>query len=203
MKKTGIFGGTFDPPHNGHLAIAKYAYESLSLDRFIFIPNGTPAYKLVSHNVTDSKDRFNMIKLAIEDLSWCEVSDIEIIREGNTYTADTLSIWHDNNPQDEIYLIIGSDSFDYIDEWYRPDIIFKLSNVVVLMRDGDDLKKLLKKKSVFEDKYNTQIIFLDNELVNISSSELRKKISEEKIADINDMVPATVLEYILDNKLYS
>lgn len=199
--KIAIFGGTFDPPHLGHISIAKYAYEHLQLDKFLFIPNGTPAYKTNSRRVSDKYDRLNMLKIALKDLNWCDISTIEIDREGNTYTADTLMQLNEgSDAHNEYFLIIGSDSFEYIDKWYKPEIIFDLSTVVVLLRNNSDINELIKLKESFENKFAAKIILLQNDIYEVSSSEIRENILNN--LDVSNMISKDVEEYIKEHHLY-
>lgn len=200
MLKVGIFGGTFDPPHNGHLNIAKYAYEALKLDKFMFIPNGIPAYKLAEHKVSSKKDRLNMLNLAVKDMDFCEVSTIEIDRDGNTYTADTLVQLRNTNPEDKFFLIIGSDSFDYIDKWYKPEVIFSLAAIVVLKRGSDTEEYLNELKDKYLTSYGGEVIILDNDIYDISSTDIRNRLIQGKSVD--GLIPKDVEEYIANMSVY-
>ena len=105
--KTGIMGGTFDPIHNGHILIARSAYEKVGLDKVLFMPSGNSYMK---KNVLDVSKRVEMVRLAIADFPYFELSSIEAQRQGNTYTYDTLEQLTKQNPKDEYYFIMGADS---------------------------------------------------------------------------------------------
>lgn len=144
MKTIGIMGGTFDPPHFGHLYAAKAAYEAAKLDHILFIPNGVPAYKASEGRVTGKEHRYAMVQRLIAEESWCELSGIECEREGNTYTADTLLELTGENPDIQYELIVGSDSLKEMKHWYHPEIIFRLAGVIVLLRNQDTAETLVQ-----------------------------------------------------------
>ena len=119
MAEIGIMGGTFDPIHNGHLLLGKQAYEEYKLDQIWFMPSGTPPHKK-DHKVTDVKDRVAMVQLAIKKFPFFYCSDFEIQRPGNTYTAQTLQLLHQEYPKHRFYFIVGADSLYQIEKWYHP-----------------------------------------------------------------------------------
>ena len=200
MKKIGIFGGTFDPPHLGHLNIAKEAYEALGLDEVLFMPNGVPAYKLMQHEISGKDIRCNMVSAMIEGLSWCRLSTFEIEREGNTYTADTLKLLTDENPDEEYYIIVGSDSFVYMDKWHEPDVVFSLAKVVVYLRKPDTVSKMNSYYDIYKRKFNADVFFLKGDYFDISSTDIRNMIRNKE----NDipLMDERVLHYIVRNKIY-
>ena len=151
--KIGIMGGTFDPPHFGHLYAAKAAYEAAKLDHILFIPNGVPAYKASEGRVTGKEHRYAMVQRLIAEVSWCELSGIECEREGNTYTADTLLELTGENPDIQYELIVGSDSLKEMKHWYHPEIIFRLAGVIVLLRNQDTAETLVQTVKRYETEY--------------------------------------------------
>jgi len=199
--KIGIFGGTFDPPHYGHIKMAKDALDECGLDKVIFIPNKTPAYKMAMHEVTGSEHRYDMLKLMVEECEWAEVSDIELRRDGNTYTKDTLRELCALYPDDEWFLIIGSDSFKDLKIWKEPQEIFNRSTVVVLLRDTDSFEEMNSVKEEYTSGYGARVIIVNNNKENISSSKLRYMLSNG--FDVRAWINNSVMEYIIDNDLYN
>lgn len=200
MKRIGLFGGTFDPPHLGHLNIAKAAYEALNLDSFLFVPNHIPAYKLSQHNISSSEDRINMLKLLIKDEKWCELSLIEFEREGNTYTSDTLTILTKNNPDSKYYLVIGSDSYKYLGDWHDAATIFRLSEIVILLRDGDTPSSLAEYTQKYINSFNAKIHIINNDLYPVSSSDIRQSFSLGEVT--SPWVNEEIAKYITSHNLY-
>jgi nicotinate-nucleotide adenylyltransferase len=189
LPRIGILGGTFDPPHNGHIAIAKAALSECELQKVLFIPAKYPPHKPVD-KVTPERDRVQMLELAIKDYSEFEMSDIELKREGPSYTIDTLQEIKKLYSGVEIIFIIGADNILEIESWYRPDEILQAATVVAFNRPGFDLRG----------KYESKIKMLKMSPVDISSSEIRDKIRANE--SIKDLVPAAVREYIEKNSLY-
>lgn len=195
--KICIFGGTFDPIHKGHLHIAKNALSEFSLDKVIFMPSGVSYMK---KDVTPSIHRFNMIKEAIKGIDGFEISDIEIKREGYTYTADTLDQLKIIYPSDDLYFLIGTDTLFMIEKWYKFEYL--LENLKFLVADRNDPESK-KKADELKDKYNAEIQFMNCDFYNISSTELRKEIADTNYdeyvcKDINE----NVFDYIKSNHLY-
>ena len=138
MKRIGVFGGTFNPPHIGHSRLVEHIRQTVSLDRLLVIPTFLPPHK-VSTDLASGEDRLAMCRLAFPD--WCEVSDYEIRRGGKSYTVDTLTALKEEYPQDELVLLIGSDMMQTFDQWYRCEDILQLCTVCVTSRceDGADI----------------------------------------------------------------
>jgi len=191
-QKMGILGGTFDPIHLGHLILAKQLAEKLKLDKVLFIPSASPPHKDLSE-VSDAKIRFEMTKLAVEDNHLFSVSDIELKREGRSYTVITIQELKKLYPDSEPYLLGGSDILDEINTWKEPEKIFELIKVVIGVRPGfnkiDKDNEFLKKS----------IVYPINGL-EISSSQIREKV--KKGESIRYLVPLKVEEFIRAKGLY-
>ena len=202
MQKIGIFGGTFNPPHKGHIYIAKKAMEYVQLDKVIFIPCGNPPHKAVEYGVSNAH-RLNMTKIAVQAYPGFEVSDIEL-SDGQTgqksYTALTLKRLKKIYKQDKLYLIIGGDSLIDLDGWYCPQEIFSVAKVVAVNRGGIALDELLKKQQQLENMYGKKIIFVNAEPCDISSSNIRAELLMDRKCD--DLMDSRVVDYIKENKLY-
>lgn len=199
--KIGIIGGTFDPIHNAHLYIAYEAKEQLNLDKVIFMPAGIQPLK-TDKKITGSKDRYEMVKEAIRNYDSFEVSDYEINKGGLSFTYETLE--HYNNSKEskdeELFFITGADCLMNIEKWREVEKILSLSNMVVFMRGGTDVERLLAQKKYIEEKYNTSIIFLALKELEISSTDIRNRVNEGKKIDF--FVPESVKNYIYAKGLY-
>lgn len=199
MNKIGIMGGTFDPIHEGHLALARAAYEELKLDTVLFIPAKNPPHKENS-GITDEQDRSMMVQLALQDEPAFSYSDIEMKRDGMTYTADTLHLLTKQYPDARLYFIVGADSLLYLDKWRKPEQIFSLAVVVAAVRDNADRKVLEEKKEELLAEFGGEIVLLSLKRIDISSTDIRRDVKEHK--KIGTRVPPLVADYIYDKGLY-
>ena len=196
--KIGIIGGTFNPIHLAHLYIAYEAKHQLELDKIIFIPAGSPPHKK-DEDILEASLRYDMVYEAIKNYEDFEISDYEIEKRGLSYTFETLE--HFKNNDNELYFITGADCLMDIEKWKYPDKIFKLCNFVVFNRAGYSKKNLRIQKEKIQQKFNTNITFLDIIDLEISSSIIRDRIKEGKKIDF--FVPKEVLDYIIANNLYN
>ena len=197
--KTAMFGGSFDPIHNGHVSLAKAFVETLGLERVLIIPTFYPPHKQKKTTVT-SEQRLEMCRLAFEGEELFEVSDIEIRREGKSYTYMTLEELSELYPDDELYLITGADMFMTIDEWKNPEIIFSHAVICGVPRDDDDISDLREKaKKLSAMGARTEI--LDPGIMTVSSTEIRRRVSDGE--SISGLVPPLVEDYIIENGLYA
>jgi len=188
-----IFGGTFDPPHIGHLLVAQTVCEAEKFDKILFIPANRPPHK---NNISGVKDRLAMLNLAVEGNPNFEISDIEIQRGGTSYTIDTLKAIRPNiiKEEDELFYLIGSDSLLEFSQWKNPREILQNCNVVVAIRPGfrpSDIPAWILH----------QIHFANIPRFEISSSNIRKRWTKNKT--IRYLVTLPVWEYINHHKLYS
>ena len=193
----GIMGGTFNPVHNGHIAIAKAAHEQFNIPQILVMPSYSPAYKDNS-NIVSARHRCNMVNLAIKDYDYMTLSTFEIERGGKTYTADTLKLMKDD--YDKIYFIIGADSLFTLDTWYKPDYICANCHILAANREQHPLDELVRQRDYLIDKYNSNIdlIFCDDSP--FSSTFIRDEAAAGN--DISQFVGNEVAHYIMDNKLY-
>ena len=198
--KIGIYGGTFDPPHNGHINICKMFLTQCALDKLYVVPTLNPPHKSVKSNVS-SNDRFNMAYLAFSNISdKIEISDIEMKRQGKSYTSDTIKYFkHSDN---EIYLLCGTDMFLTLDLWHEASYIFENSVIVFARRENDEniTKQIQEKINKYKKEYNANIIMLNCNVLEISSTEIRKNIIFENNANI--FLPMNVFNYIIEKNLY-
>lgn len=200
MAHIGIMGGTFDPIHNGHLMIGKQAYEEYGLDEIWFMPSGKPPHK-TDHRVTEVEDRCKMVQLAISGYAYFRYSDFEIMRAGNSYTAETLRLLSEAYPDDAFFFIIGADSLYEIEQWYHPELVMKRTTLLVAGREyGSASCPMAEQISYLEKKYGAKILRLHSEELDIASSVLRDRIRYKK--SIAAFVPPCVMEYITKHGLY-
>lgn len=190
INKIGIFGGTFDPVHIGHLITTQFVLEKRSLDKIIFIPSNISPLK--RDNLNSSPDhRLSMLKLAVDGNPKFDISNFELEKGNVSYTYDTLCEM--KKKYREIELIIGYDNLVVFDKWYKPDEIFELADVVVMKRSCDEDK-------VVNHKYFDKAIILDTPGIEISSTEIRNRVKNN--LPIDYLVPQKVKEYIFSNGLY-
>ena len=191
IQKIGVLGGTFDPIHLGHFSLAQIAYEELNLDKIILIPTNYPWLK-TPQTLTDSFHRINMINLLIKNYSWLELSNIDVLRGGNSYTKDTLEelkIIFSN--ETKMYLIIGSDSFHDFSKWKNTKRILELADVVIAKRPKFEIKE--------NDLQDFKM--LNSSMLDISSTIVREKI--KKGLSTSKLITLEVKNYINNNKLYT
>ena len=197
--KIGIYGGTFDPPHNGHINICKEFLNQLSLDTIYVMPAFVPPHKVVFDN--DPYVRYEMSKIAFGNISdKIIVSDLELKRKGRSYTAETISYFVDYGEY-EVYLLCGTDMFLTLDEWYKASYIFKYSTIVHARRENDCDNELIEyKEQIYKQKYNAKILNLNIDVIELSSSEIRNKINNNE--DVSDLISNGVYDYIKEKELY-
>lgn len=200
MKRIGIMGGTFDPVHNGHLLLGKQAYEEYHLDEIWYMPSHIPPHKK-DHKITAGTDRIEMLKLALKDLPYCVVSDFEMRREGNTYTAHTLELLKEEAPEDQFYFIIGADSLFQIEQWYHPEKVMALTSFLVSGREYPGAERTFEEQITYlTQKYNARIHLLHNDEISVASAEIRRRIAEG--SPVSNDIPETVEQYIRAHGLY-
>ena len=191
--KIGIFGGSFNPPHNMHTDIANYMINRHYVDKVIFVPTGSKyTYK---NNLIEEEHRYNMLEILSNKNDNIMVSDYELKSEV-VYTIDTLKHFKEEYPNDEICFICGLDNFSYIDKWKNGEEILTNYKIVVINRGGNDLEELLVKY----DKYKDNIIISNMEMKDISSTYIRDNIKE--IDKVKEYIDEDVLRYIQENNLY-
>lgn len=197
--KVGILGGTFNPIHTGHLLMAEYVKEAAKLDVVMLLPNGI-SYMKAGTNVLEGEVRLKMIELCIEDNPNLITSDMEIKREGNTYTYETLLELRAKYPRTELYFIIGADSLFSMEKWVKPDVIFANCTILAVGRNQASKEALEEKKADLENRFGAKIRLLDFPEIEISSTQIRENIKAGK--SFRYMVSEQVWNYIRENNLY-
>lgn len=196
LVRVGVFGGTFDPIHVGHLAAARVAIECAKLDRVLFVPSAQPPHRAAA--VGPAKDRLAMSRLAIENEPRFEVSDVEVARGARSYTADTMSELHRAHPGDELFLILGWDAARLFKTWREPERVSDLASVVIVGRPGIPLPTPADIKAAGLDP--ARVILCTVPTPDISGSALRGAIAGGQ--SVSGQVPASVERYIADHRLY-
>ena len=197
MKRVGILGGTFDPPHIGHMLIARAAMEQYDLCDVLIMTGGNPPHKDGAY-ITPAEVRHEMVRLAAEGETGLVPFDFEVYKETYSYTAETLMELKKQNPDTEYYFIIGEDSLNDIIKWYRPDIIAQNCVLLAYPRGANSrLEELIEER---KKTLNADIRIIDSSVFDISSTDIRERTSSGK--SIKYLVPDSVARYIDQNKLY-
>ena len=196
--KTGIFGGSFNPIHNGHIELANKFFNKLQLDRLFIVPTYIPPHKSMKDYIFPDQ-RFEMCSLAVKGIDGFEVSNIEIKRHGASYTYLTLKELHSLYPDDELYLLTGADMFITLHEWKKPEVIFELSTVCGVSRNDDDTA-VLEKQAEYLRSLGARTVVLDAEIMTVSSTEIRNRVKNGE--DISELVDPKVKRYIKEHNLY-
>ncbi len=196
--RLGVFGGTFDPIHYGHLVAAEEVRYRLRLDKVLFVPAGMPPHKL-DHDITPTRHRLAMLELAIASNPGFALSRVDIDRHGPCYTVDTLALLHEEyGPGTELFFLMGMDSLADLLTWKDPERLIRLARIVVVGRPGfqadvDELDKVLPGAA-------ERICIVDTPLMEVSSSDIRQRVREG--APIRYQVPEAVEAYIREHRLY-
>lgn len=198
-KKIGIMGGTFNPVHNGHLLLAERAYEQYQLDEVIFLPSRKPAYK-EGILLASEEERKEMLQIAIATKDYFSLSTLEFERTGNTYTIDTMEILQEENPTTEYYFIIGADSLFQLEQWHRAADLMQCTHFLVASRNHASMEQLRHHIRKLEKKYRANIDLILMPTIEISSSEIRLRMRENK--SISYLLPDGVEKYIASHKIY-
>ena len=205
--KLGLFGGTFDPIHNGHLSMAAAFADELGLDQVVFIPAGDPYHKSVATR-TPALQRLAMVEAAIASDVRFAASDIDMVREGATYTVDTLQILRQYYPNAEMWWLMGMDSLLSLHTWHRYQDIFKLANVAVAARNDEKIQQVAPEMralvaqglSVATSASKGQLRLLQWQPEDISSTQIRNAVKTGLAID--GWVPKPVRDYISTHGLY-
>ena len=196
--KIAVFGGSFDPIHNGHVELSQAFVSMLSIDKVLVVPARVSPFKLRA-GATDPRHRANMCRIAFEGYDNTEVCEIELIRDGASYTVDTLRELSLYYPGSELYLITGADAFLTIETWKDPAEIFRLATICALPRNDDDIR-ILKEHSLLLESMGAGTRILDVRVANVSSTQIRELVKNG--GDISGLVPAGVARYIREKGLY-
>jgi nicotinate-nucleotide adenylyltransferase len=198
-QRMGIFGGTFDPPHIGHLILAAEAHQQLALDRVYFVLAADPPHKQ-DREITPVKHRLAMLASAIQDQEKFEISRVEIDRPGPHFALDSLRQFKADKPDAELIYLIGGDSLRDLPKWHKPDEILDLvQKLGVMRRPFTDLNLEALQEQL--PQLHSKLEFVDTPLLEISSRELRRKAAHHE--HFRNYLHQSVYAYILENQLYS
>ena len=199
--RIGIFGGTFNPPHNGHVTLARAAAEQLALDRLLIMPACVPPHKPLPDRVTPQQ-RYAMAELMAAPVGRCaQASDIELHRTGKSYTSDTLQTLHEQYPDAELWLLMGSDMFLSLHTWHEPEVICALAHIAAFSRVEEDIRAAMERqKQTLEQQYRAEVALLNNpQLIELSSTDVRAALAAGRGSEL---VPEAVWGYIRREHLY-
>ena len=198
-KRIGIFGGTFDPIHYGHLTIGQLALETCQLDELYFVPAGNPPHKDVS-DVTDPFHRYQMVMMALAPHSQFHICDYEMKKNSPSYTLHLLTHFREQFPEADLYLVMGADSFRELELWYQYKNLFSLAHLVVMNREGSDIITLGKKAHRYQHDFQAVITLITGIRLDVSSSMVRRRVLEN--LSIKHLLPEGVAHYIQKEQLY-
>ena len=197
--RLGIFGGTFDPIHIGHLVVAQVALEEANLDQVLFVPAAVNPLK-VGRRVTPGEHRFEMVQLAIEEHPQFSATDWEVRRPGPSFTVDTLEYIKEQHPADELFFIIGADNLQILPKWKQIDRIVELAEILALTRPGYDLKESGETVLALFPDICKRIQYVEMPGLEISSTWIRERLGKNR--SVNHLLPPKVIRYSEENKLY-
>lgn len=199
MERIGVYGGTFNPPHVGHMRAAKYALEVLQLDRLLLIPTCVSPHKQLPSGSPTPRQRLQMLQIAVGEEEEFQVSDMELNRGGASYTYETLEQLKMLHPEAELVLLIGTDMLLSIDSWKNPERVLRLASLGVFYRgDREEEQKVAEKKSLLE-QMGSNVNLIENPVTQISSTQLRRMLVFECAGGF---LPEGVEDYIRKERLY-
>ncbi len=196
--KTGIFGGTFNPVHNGHISLCRQCAEHCGFDRVLLIPTNLPPHKAAQH-LASNEDRLEMLRLAIQGCRGMEVSDVEYRLGGRSYTVETLARLKKMYPEDEFSLIMGSDMLRSFPNWYRAEDILAMATLTAGARFPEEYEQLLEVRDSFG-AMASRIEVVKIQVFEISSTRVREICAGGE--DASSYLPAGVWDYIRKKDLY-
>ena len=204
--RIGFFGGTFSPPHKGHLEAAKSFYSEAKLDKLIIIPAKVSPFKTKEPATASESERLEMCSLCFGELSDIgyniEVSDIEVKNEGTSFTFMTVLALRELYPNDTLIMYVGSDMFYSLERWKNADIIFKNCGIYTKCRVENEREAMLSTVEKYKDMYNADITLSSHGEIEVSSTEIRNFLSEQKTANDKSLLTDKVFKYIIENGLY-
>lgn len=196
--RVGILGGTFDPPHIGHLILGEYAADALDLARLLYIPAADPPHKQDEHK-TPVEHRLAMLKLALADNPRFEISRVDIDRAGPHYSLDTVRIVQTQFPEAEIYFIMGGDSLRDLPLWHRPADLIRLCRLAVMARAGADARPEMHEAVL--PGLAERVVMIESPLIEISSTGIVQRLGAGR--SVRYLLPDAVLNYIQQHDLYA
>lgn len=199
MNSIGVLGGTFDPFHLGHLSVAEAALKELGFDRILLMPAKVSPFK-IGRKMASETDRINMLRCVAANYDRLDVTTIETNARRVSYTYKTMKTLGKQYPGARLWFIMGADSMLSLEDWYKGKALLREYDFVLAPRPGYDLLEVDERIRYYMDTYRTEIRVLHNKLVNVSSTEIKKRISEGQ--SIDHLVPREVGEYIYEHGIY-
>ena len=200
MERIGIFGGTFNPVHIGHIQAAKQALTALHLDRVLLIPDHIAPHKELPTGSPTPQQRLDMLRIAVQDCPGLEISDIELRREGVSYTYLTIQELKQMYPHDQLVLLMGTDMFTSFDSWRNPEEILKNASLGVFCRGDKKEKQAIAAQKERMEAMGAQVELAHNDVIAISSTQMRRLLA---FRCAGSFLPEGVLEYIREYRLYN
>jgi len=199
MERIGIYGGTFNPPHIGHITAAAQAVEVLCLDRLLLIPGRIAPHKQLPGNSATPEQRLDMLRIAAKGCPKAEVSDVELKREGISYTYLTVEQLRQKYPDAALYLLMGTDMFLSFLSWREPEKILENVTLAVLYRGDKGEAAAIEAQKAKIEAMGAAVVLVKNDVVNISSTQMRRLLA---FRCAGELLPEGVLDYIRENRLY-
>ncbi len=199
MAKIGVYGGSFNPPHVGHILAAQEFQRALQLDLVLFVPASSPPHKTLPPSSPDPRQRLELLRLAVKDLPFARVEDLELRRQGASYTVDTLRQLRERYPGDELYLCIGTDMFQSFETWFQSREICAMAKIAMAHRAACDEQVLQAQARDFARQFGTEPILIPNTFVDVSSTQVRRMLI---LGGSEDYLPVSVYEAIKRQGLY-
>ena len=197
--KIGVFGGTFNPPHRGHLAAVKECAAALKLDKVLVIPDAQPPHKDIADGSPDAATRLELTRLAFDRVKHCTVSDMEISRGGVSYTVDTLRRLREKYPSDKLYLLMGTDMLMCFEQWRQFEEIARLTTLTVFARRDGEREKIFRQAERLRLTYGANVRLVDLDVLDISSTRLRELLPQRRGVEY---LPPEVYGRIIKGRLY-
>ena len=197
--KIALFGGSFNPPHLGHVEAARSVVSCVRPDRLLIMPTCISPHKVMAEDTPPPDVRKTLCELAFGEIEQAEVSDLEMRREGKSYTADTLAQLHEMYPEDTLVLTMGTDMILSLETWYRPEAIMELAEIAVLLRGVDEDEQVRGHIAYLRERYGARITLLETGVYPAASTDVRNTLKQ---AGGSELLAEPVYEYIIRNRLY-
>ena len=194
-----VYGGSFNPPHLGHVEAARTVSAELAPDKFLIIPSNVSPHKKLAEGSPEPRARLEMCRLAFADIPGAEISDMELRREGKSYTAQTVEELRHSFPDDELILVMGTDMFLSFETWYRFEYLLESCTLAVLARDEDEDIQLRRQRDALTEKYGARVIILKHDPVAASSSDIRERL---RFGIGSELLPDSVYSEIIRRHYY-
>lgn len=194
-----VYGGSFNPPHLGHVEAARTVSAELAPDKFLIIPTNVSPHKMLAEGSPEPRARLEMCRLAFADIPGAEISDMELQREGKSYTAQTVEELRHSFPDDELVLVMGTDMFLSFETWYRFEYLLENCTLAVLARDEDEDVQLRRQRDALAEKYGARVIILKHDPVAASSSDIRERL---RFGIGSELLPDSVYSEIIRRHYY-